>query len=221
MTLDAAALEAATMAADTFLHVDGGTPEDMAARCIKAYLSALPADAAENAAIEAMARHLQADDTAYEDIDVAREQAKKLWAAVTATVPALPADAEVVEMARLLRSLSRAEHSDLSIGEDAATLLERLAARGDGWLPIDSAPKGGGAEMVTDPAWVDPPRILLRFGDEGVSIAYWDWFYAEGGSGFTDGFAWVEPFSGELLNLHFSEAPTHYRPLPPPPAPRT
>ena len=29
---------------------------------------------------------------------------------------------------------------------------------GSEWLPIESAPKGGGAELVTDPAWVEPPE---------------------------------------------------------------
>lgn len=85
------------------------------------------------------------------------------------------------------------------------------------WLPIETAPKGGGAESVTDPAWVEPPRILLRFGSEAVSVAYWDWFYAEGGRGYRfehNGFAWVEPCSGEPLDLHYSTPPDGWMPLP-------
>jgi hypothetical protein len=82
------------------------------------------------------------------------------------------------------------------------------------WRPIETAPKGGGAELVTDPKWVEPPRILLRFGDEAVSVAYWDWYYAEGGAGYRDGFAWIEPCSSEPLNLHYSTPPTHWMPVP-------
>ena len=78
------------------------------------------------------------------------------------------------------------------------------------WQPIETAPKGGGAETVTDPKWVEPPKILLRFGDEAVSVAYWDWYYVEGARGYTDGFAWIEPCSGEPLNLHYSTPPTHW-----------
>ena len=86
------------------------------------------------------------------------------------------------------------------------------------WQPIETAPKGGGAEMVTDPQWVEPPRILLLFDDGAASVAYWDWYYAEGGAGYTDGFAWIEPCSGQPLNLHHNAA-THWMPLPEPPAP--
>ena len=79
---------------------------------------------------------------------------------------------------------------------------------------MDSAPKGGGAELVTDPNFVEPPRILLRFGSEAVSVAYWDWYYAEGGSGYRDGFAWIEPCTGAPLNLHYTTQPTGWMPIP-------
>jgi hypothetical protein len=62
--------------------------------------------------------------------------------------------------------------------------------------------------------YVSPPRILLRFGEEGVAIAYWDWYYAEGGHGYRDGFAWIEPYSGEPLNLHYSAEPDGWMSLP-------
>jgi hypothetical protein len=97
----------------------------------------------------------------------------------------------------------------------AAALLE---AAGE-WKTMDSAPKGGGAERVDDPAYVESPRILLRFGEEGVSVAYWDWYYAEGGDGCTDGVAWMSCPGAERLSDYFSTAPTHWRHLPAPPEP--
>lgn len=84
------------------------------------------------------------------------------------------------------------------------------------WLPMESAPKGVYSEYITDPEYVAPPEILLRFGDEAISVARWEFYYADGGSGYTDGFAWTEPCSGEPLNLHYSTAPDGWMPLPPP-----
>lgn len=84
------------------------------------------------------------------------------------------------------------------------------------WQPIDTAPKGGGAEYVTDPEWVDPPQILLLFESKDISVAHWDWAYAPGGYHCTDGVAWIEPCSGESLNLYYGK-PTHWMPLPSPP----
>lgn len=84
------------------------------------------------------------------------------------------------------------------------------------WMAMDSAPKGSeGIDDTRDPAYVKPTRILLRFGEEGVSVAYWDWAYAEGGYYCRDGFAWIEPVSGEPLNLTYSTAPDGWLPLPP------
>jgi hypothetical protein len=77
---------------------------------------------------------------------------------------------------------------------------------------METAPKGGGADLVTDPKWVEPPKILLLF-DGDISVGYWEPYYAEGGSGRTDGFAWIEPCSGEPLNLHYDN-PEAWMPLP-------
>lgn len=86
------------------------------------------------------------------------------------------------------------------------------------WQPIETAPKGGGAEMITDPAWVEPPQILMLFEDGEVSVTYWDWYWAEGGHGYNGSLAWIEPCSGEQLSLHYG-SPTHWMPLPNPPSP--
>ena len=92
---------------------------------------------------------------------------------------------------------------------------DRLAAL-DGWQSMDSAPKGGGAEMRMDQAYVEPPRILLQFPDGEISVAYWDWYYAEGGGGCTDGVAWTEPVSGEPVSRQYG-SPVKWKPLPTPP----
>lgn len=77
------------------------------------------------------------------------------------------------------------------------------------WLPIETAPKGGGAEMVSDPKWIEPPKLLLRFGAGEVIVGHWDWYYAEGGNGCTNGVAWVEPLTGERL-FNYYGSPTHW-----------
>lgn len=81
------------------------------------------------------------------------------------------------------------------------------------WKTIDTAPKGGGADDVRDPKYVNPPRILLRFKEGDHSVGYWDWYYAEGGDGYAGGTAWIEPVSGERLESHYGP-PTHWMPLP-------
>lgn len=81
------------------------------------------------------------------------------------------------------------------------------------WQPMESAPKGGGAELVTDPNWIEPPWVLLLFEEGKISVGYWDWYYAEGGAGHTGGLAWVEPCSGERLDLHY-DVPIGWMPLP-------
>lgn len=81
------------------------------------------------------------------------------------------------------------------------------------WQPIETAPKGGGAELVTDPNWVEPPLILLLFAKGEWSVGRWDWYYAEGGAGHRGVDAWVEPISGELLVMYY-DPPTHWMPKP-------
>lgn len=82
------------------------------------------------------------------------------------------------------------------------------------WQPIETAPKGGGAELVSDPAWVEPPMVLLLFEKGEQAVCHWDWYYAEGGGGYREGVtAWVEPISAELIALNYDN-PTHWMPLP-------
>lgn len=78
------------------------------------------------------------------------------------------------------------------------------------WQPIETAPKGGGAELTTDPNWVEPPEVLLWWSGIAV-VAAWDWYYAEGGRGeHASGLAWVEPLTGELLANYLNGAPSKW-----------
>ena len=73
---------------------------------------------------------------------------------------------------------------------------------------METAPKGGGADDTRDPKWVEPPKILLKFEEDKVSVAYWDWYYAKGGRGFDVDLgynAWIEPCSGEMLSMHYDD----------------
>lgn len=86
------------------------------------------------------------------------------------------------------------------------------------WQPIETAPKGGGADLVTSPNWVEPPPLLLLFEDGVMCICRWEWSYAEGGYYCTNGKAWVDCMTGERACDYFGD-PTHWMPPPPPPNP--
>lgn len=73
------------------------------------------------------------------------------------------------------------------------------------WQSMKKAPKGGGAERVSDPAWIDPPSVLLA-SEKGMAVARWDWYYAEGGV------AWVID-GGELFYEEYGQ-PVAWMPLP-------
>jgi len=81
------------------------------------------------------------------------------------------------------------------------------------WLDMKDAPKGGDSEFTNDPDWVDPPRILLLFEHGEISVGHWDRYYAEGGGGYEGGEAWIEPVSGERLDMHY-DPPVGWMPLP-------
>jgi len=83
------------------------------------------------------------------------------------------------------------------------------------WQPIATAPTGGGAESTTDPAWVEPPQLLVRVTDGRCHVVYWDSYYAALGGGFdgVEWHGWREYLSGDCPETE----PTHWMPLPEPP----
>lgn len=107
------------------------------------------------------------------------------------------------------------------VGMYAADLNEAIAAlralaAATQWRPMETAPKGVWAELVTDPEWVEPPVILLAFPDGDVVMARWDWYYAEHGSGWDGRNAWVIHPSAERVADYFGHDPTGWRPIPTP-----
>lgn len=97
----------------------------------------------------------------------------------------------------------------------AALRAGAQALRAGQWQPIETAPKGSGWDGPQDtrhPDYVQPPRILGIVHGE-PEVIYWDWYYAEGGSGYQPGqSAWVGT-DGNVV-------PTLWMPLPAlPPAP--
>lgn len=104
----------------------------------------------------------------------------------------------------------------------AQQALKALALRSTrpdgGWRPIETAPHGGGAEFVTDPAWVEPPEVLLLFEGNKRCVGRWDAYYGPGGAGESEtrGCGWLETLTLEPVTLHIGE-PTHWLPLPNPP----
>ena len=102
-------------------------------------------------------------------------------------------------------------HEDLEAFYAAAYQAGVLSKQ---WQTIETAPKGGGAILVTDQNWVEPPQVLLLFESGQRVVCSWDWYYAEGGNGYLGGVpAWVEPVTGEQIALHYNN-PTHWMPLP-------
>lgn len=97
----------------------------------------------------------------------------------------------------LLRALSKFEHSDVSIGDDAADEIERLSRENAElrkkleWQPIATAPRTGIALLLAQP-W--------RSGYDTRLIGH----YANG---------WVIHDGRELWDVE----PTHWMPLPEPP----
>ena len=97
--------------------------------------------------------------------------------------------------------------------DQLATALAEQPSPEHAWQPILTAPTGSGPHGPDDtrhPDYVTPPAVLLTLSDGHCCVGYWDWYYAEGGTG-DDGCssAWVEQVSGERVT------PTYWMLLPP------
>jgi len=110
------------------------------------------------------------------------------------------------------------EFTEKAAAENVAAIINAHAAAASAeptapqWQPIETAPKGGGADRVDDPAYVTPPRLLL-FSEGCMVVGFWEAYHDIGGSGYIGGSAWTEDSSGELMQLTIGE-PTHWMHLP-------
>lgn len=120
-------------------------------------LSKKPLEAARDAVWDVM------EEARYGDGGLSSEDMAR--AAITAYLSALPADAEVVEMVRQLRACA-ACYGVLGVATllEAATLLERLAARTEGWqmVPVEPTPEMCEAGMGFVPG--DDPSYCYEAG---------------------------------------------------------
>lgn len=86
------------------------------------------------------------------------------------------------------------------------------AAVGDGWQPIETAPRGSGEngpDSTTHPGYIEPPTLLL-WTQEGPRVGYYDWYYHPGyGRG-------ADPHESPWRCAEGGQAygPTHWMPLP-------
>ena len=98
----------------------------------------------------------------------------------------MTADNDIVER---LRALSRCEHSDLSVGDEAAAEIVRLRGEADalhqcgikylGWLGVKDAENGLRKDMA-DPEMVDRPAPAMPNGVEGLMQLARNWCLAWG-----------------------------------------
>jgi Protein of unknown function (DUF551) len=95
--------------------------------------------------------------------------------------------------------------------------MDQLEPAREGWQPIETAPKGSGQdgpELVTDPDYVAPQKLLL-YTAEGMEVGYYDWYYHEGyGHGAEPGVSAWQTSAGQAYS------PTHWMPLPAAPTPK-
>lgn len=126
----------------------------------------------------------------------------------------IPATVEAGVVERAL-AVWHGHHATGASNRDAMRAALSVLPSAPAWLSMDSAPKGSGLEIesVNDAAYVSPPAILLLFSLGQQVVAHWDWYYAPGGSGYEGGLAWIEPTSGERLDM-YHDAPVGWMPLP-------
>lgn len=100
---------------------------------------------------------------------------------------------------------------DIDKAKEAIRAL-RTALAANGWQPIETAPRGsgeGGPHDTRDPAYIEPPTILL-WTQEGQRVGYYDWYYHPGyGRG-------ADPYESPWRCAEGGQAygPTHWMPLP-------
>lgn len=77
-------------------------------------------------------------------------------------------------------------------------------------IPDDAKSTGS----MKDHTWKMAKGVFVLCDSGDISVAYYDEYYAEGGSGYVEGqTGWVEPCSGDQLTIHYGQ-PTHWMPLP-------
>ena len=103
---------------------------------------------------------------------------------------------------RLTRKITEQMHKFMTY----LLIVDSVVSKSKGWQPIGTAPKGGGAELTSDPDWVEPPEILLLFQSGEIRVGNYDWYYSETGFGYEEGVsAWVDATNGERLALYYDE----------------
>jgi len=84
-------------------------------------------------------------------------------------------------------------------------------------LKTEEGPQSGDLAWISvkdiGPAPETGESFLLLFPGGEVSVGYWDAYYAEGGRGCINGYAWIEPCSAEALDLLY-DPHTHWMILP-------
>jgi hypothetical protein len=93
--------------------------------------------------------------------------------------------------------------------------LEAALAVPAQWMPIETAPKGSGADgpaLTTDREYIGPPRLLLATA-EGIMVGYYDWYYHPwyGVGAGPDEPPWRDHDGNRTYGV------THWMPLPAPP----
>jgi hypothetical protein len=106
------------------------------------------------------------------------------------------------------RYLNFERNSDFLVAHARAAVTAYIAEAGDGWMPIETAPKDGTRVML----WMEPmndARFKPTDGPHAVFGTWVVWSDAMKRDGMRDGWSWYGS------PLHW---PTHWAPLPAPPS---